>query len=108
VTIQLADTQRQSTADTEVIDRVRGFVRENFLYMQADWPLADDTPLLAAGVLDSIGVLELVEFLQREYGIAIADDDMSEQNLGSLNGIAAFVATRRAALESGPVLRLEA
>jgi acyl carrier protein len=108
VTIQLPDTMREPTADTEVIDRVRGFVRENFLYMQADWPLADDTPLLAAGVLDSIGVLELVEFLQREYGITIADDDMTEQNLGSLNGIAACVAVLRAARESGHALRLEA
>jgi acyl carrier protein len=83
-----------------IVDRVRAFVREHFLYMQADWPLADDTPLLAAGVLDSIGVLELVEFLQREYGITVADDDMTEQHLGSLNGIAAYVVRMRA-----PILR---
>jgi acyl carrier protein len=92
----MADAAFDATSDTEIIDRVRAFVREQFLYMQADWPLADDTPLLAAGVLDSIGVLELVEFLQKEYGITVADDDMTEQHLGSLNGIAAFVVRMRA------------
>lgn len=107
MTHSLADTRRVLPPDTPILDRVRAFVRENFLYMQPDWPLADDTPLLAAGVLDSIGVLELVEFLQREYGVTVADDDMTEQNLGSLNGIVAYVTSLRAERTNGPGLRLE-
>ena len=44
---------------------------------------------------DSIGVIELVEFLQREFGCAIAEDEITEANLGSLSAIARFVHTKR-------------
>lgn len=51
----------------------------------------DATSLLQAGVLDSLGVMQLVAFLQDRYGIAISDDDLVPENLESLDAIHAFV-----------------
>jgi acyl carrier protein len=90
----MSDETPELTAAT-IADRARTYVRDNFLYMRPDWPLQDDAPLLGSGVIDSIGVIELVEFLQREFGCSIAEDEITEANLGSLSAIARFVHTKR-------------
>jgi acyl carrier protein len=84
-------SQTGSYSPTEIVDRTRTWVRENFLYMRPDWKFGDDDPLLGAGVIDSIGVIELVEFLQSAFQVKVADDEIVEQNLGTLNAIGRFV-----------------
>jgi acyl carrier protein len=84
-------SQAGSYSPTEIVDRTRTWVRENFLYMRPDWKFGDDDPLLGAGVIDSIGVIELVEFLQSAFQVKVADDEIVEQNLGTLNAIGRFV-----------------
>jgi len=84
-------SQAGSYSPTEIVDRTRTCVRENFLYMRPDWKFGDDDPLLGAGVIDSIGVIELVEFLQSAFHVKVADDEIVEQNLGTLNAIGRFV-----------------
>lgn len=84
-------TQRRSHTQTEIVDRTRTWVRENYLYMRPNWKLGDDDPLLGSGVIDSIGVVELVEFLQSAFDFKISDEEIVEQNLGSLSAIGRFV-----------------
>jgi acyl carrier protein len=55
--------------------------------------VGDHDRLLARGVIDSMGVLELIGFLQTEFGVAIGDEDVTEENLGSLAAIARYVAS---------------
>jgi acyl carrier protein len=50
----------------------------------------DDAPLLGS-VVDSNGVIELVEFLQGRFGINIDDEDITMENLDSIKNAAAFV-----------------
>lgn len=52
--------------------------------------------LLASGVIDSHGLMEVVAFLESRYGIAISDDDLLPENFESLASIEAF-AMRKAA-----------
>lgn len=80
--------------ETEIVNRTRDWVRENFLYMRPDWALGDGDPMLGSGVIDSVGVIELVEFLQRNFGITVADDEITETNLGSLKAVGRFVAEK--------------
>ncbi|HEY5022651.1 MAG TPA: acyl carrier protein [Gemmatimonadaceae bacterium] len=79
-----------------IISRVRGFVQENFLYMMPDFVLADDDRLLEKGVVDSMGIAELISFIEAEFGVIAAEDEISEANFGSLDAIAQFVAGRLA------------
>ncbi len=90
----MSDETRDLTPAT-IADRTRAYVRDNFLYMRPDWPLHDDAPLLGGGVIDSIGVIELVEFLQREFVCTIAEAEITEANLGSLEAITRFVHAKR-------------
>jgi acyl carrier protein len=49
---------------------------------------------LDRGIIDSMGVVELVQFLETEFRVEIRDDDITEDNLGSLAAIASFVAAK--------------
>ena len=80
--------------EAAVAERTRAYVRENFLYMRPDWRLGNDDPLLGSGVIDSIGVIELVEFLQEQFSCDITEDEITERNLGTLAAIARFIASK--------------
>lgn len=77
------------------IDTVRGFIADNF-FVPESTTLADDTSLLELGIVDSTGVLEITAFLEREYGIEIADHEIVPANMDSIAAIAAFVETKAA------------
>jgi acyl carrier protein len=82
---------------TSALARVRTFVVQNFLYANPEAPLGDSDQLLESGIVDSMGVVELMEFIQGEFGVTIPDDDITEANLGSLEAIANYVSSRCAA-----------
>ena len=57
------------TPESEIITRVRGFIQENFLYMHSDFQLADDDRLLDKGVMDSMSIVEMITFIETEFGV---------------------------------------
>lgn len=79
----------------DVSSQVRQFVLNNFLFGDATRLPGDADSLLASGVMDSTGVLELVEFLEGDLGIVVADHETVPTNLDSVDNIAAFVARKR-------------
>jgi acyl carrier protein len=88
------------TSESEIITRVRGFIQENFLYMHSDFQLADDDRLLDKGVMDSMSIVEMITFIETEFGIQAMEDEISEANFGSLTGIARFIGDKRSVLTS--------
>ena len=84
--------------EAHIRERVRAYLSENFLYMRPDFVLNDDDRLLERGVVDSMGIVEMLTFIEDEFGVKTADDEISEANLGTLAAIARFVATKKAAV----------
>ena len=78
-----------------VQQRVKQFIVENF-YVTDPSELADDASLIQGGWVDSTGMLELISFLEQEYGIRIGDTEMNPENLDGIARIAAFVGRKRA------------
>lgn len=74
--------------------RIRGFIAERFLF-DKDAEIAADQPLLASGVLDSTGAMELVLFIEEEFEVVVADDELVPDNLDSIARIEAFVTRKR-------------
>ena len=81
---------------SDIRERTRAFIRESFLYMRPDYQFDDDQNLLAHGIIDSLGAVELLGFVQEEFAIAVADEEITEANFGSVRGITEFVMRRRA------------
>ena len=74
----------------EMRDKIRSFIVENFLFGK-DNGLEDDTSFLEEGIIDSTGVLELVSFLEEEYGIAVEDEELVPENLDSINNVITYL-----------------
>jgi acyl carrier protein len=77
--------------EQHVLATVRAYIAENFLYARAEKSLPDDASLLASGVLDSLGVMELVGFVEQTFGLTVAPEHITEEHFGSLAGIARYV-----------------
>ncbi len=69
---------------------IRNFISENYLFGQAD-EIQDDDSFLETGILDSTGVLQLVDFLEQTYGITVENDEVTPENLDSIAKIAAYL-----------------
>jgi len=83
--------------DRSVRTAIAGYIRENFLYARPDYALREDARLLDEGIVDSMGAVELVAFLEDQFAIDIPDDEITEDNFGSIAAIAGFVARKRLA-----------
>lgn len=75
----------------DVRDKVRDYIIENFLFGDTT-PLTSDTlSLLDEGIIDSVGVMELVAFLEQDFSVSVDDDDLVPENLDSVANLVAFV-----------------
>ena len=70
--------------------QIRKFIEENYLFGPAD-RLRDDESFLESGILDSTGVLQLVDFLEETYGITVEDDELVPDNLDSIAQISNYL-----------------
>jgi acyl carrier protein len=75
-------------------DKVRNFIVENFLFGDTSYQLADDASLIENDIIDSTAVLELVAFIEDNFGITMSDADIVPANLDSLARISSFIETR--------------
>ena len=70
--------------------KIKSYIIENFLFGD-EGGLEDNTSFLDAGIIDSTGILELVDFLDDEFNIKISDDEILPENLDSINNIINFL-----------------
>ncbi len=71
--------------------KVREYISENLLFSSDPATLASDDSLLDKGIIDSTGVLEMIFFLEQEFGIKVDDKELIPENLDSLANIERFV-----------------
>lgn len=79
----------------QIESQVRSFVLNNFLFTDDASALTNDDSLTSKGIVDSTGMLEVIEFIQVEFGVRVADEEMIPENLDSVSRLVSFV-TRKA------------
>jgi len=87
----------QALDDVQIVEDVRTFICGTMLIDTPGESIAPDESLVQRGVIDSTGVLELVAFLEQRYGIRVADEEITTDNLDSLTAIAAYLRHKLAA-----------
>ncbi len=75
--------------------QIRSFVVENFLFGN-DEGLKNDTSFLDDGIIDSTGILELVNFLEEEFSISVDDEELIPENLDSIDNVLSYLERKRA------------
>lgn len=74
----------------EIENKIREFILKNLYYSEEAF-IGDDESFLAAGVVDSMGVMELVAFVQSEFDIPVAQTEIVVENFDSIGKLAEFV-----------------
>lgn len=87
----------QMLDESTIAQQVRDFIVSNFLYGQ-ERTLHDTDSFLGEGIVDSTGVLQLVAFLEETYGISVADEDLTPDNLDSIKRVSDYISRKTSAL----------
>ena len=74
---------------------LRAFIEDNFGFRGDLASLSDEDSLLEAGIIDSMAVLVIIQFLEERYGITVPDEDVAPENLGSIAAIDAYITRRQ-------------
>ena len=75
----------------EIAQAIRVFVVDNFLFGQENGHFSNDDSFLESGLIDSVGILTVLEFVRETYAIPIEDSEIVPKNWDSVHRIAAFV-----------------
>jgi len=77
--------------------KLRRYVLENFLFTQDEGALADSDSFLETGIVDSTGIMEVIFFLEDEFQLNVTDEEMTPENLDSIENLVSFVQKKIAA-----------
>jgi acyl carrier protein len=72
-------------------NELRTFITDSIMYGHSTDFLTDDGSFLENGVIDSTGVLELINYIEGRFGIKVDDDELVPENLDSINGLIRFI-----------------
>lgn len=75
---------------SDMKSKIRAFIVENYLFGDDDG-LEESTSFLDEGIVDSTGILELINFISEEFCITIEDEELVPENLDSINNVTAFI-----------------
>jgi acyl carrier protein len=85
--------QTQTTAATHSNERIRNFLLEKFPLARKRGVTFQDN-LLESGILDSLGILDLVAFVEQNFAIILSDDELIPENFQSIERLTAFVQSK--------------
>jgi acyl carrier protein len=81
----------------DIVRTVKDYILRTQLQGEDPSRLTPTTPLITGGILDSLATLELVSFLEQQYGIEFQAHEVDTEYLGTLEAIAGLVSNKVAA-----------
>jgi len=78
-------------------NKVKTYILENYLFTDDMSALGNEESFIEKGIIDSTGIMEVIFFLEQEFGITVEDEEMLPENLDSVSNIFAFVTKKTAA-----------
>lgn len=77
-------------------EKIRTYVLGNYLFTDDQSELANDDSFMDIGIIDSTGILEMIMYIEEEFGVKVNDDEMIPENLDSVNNIMKFIQEKQA------------
>lgn len=76
--------------------KVRDYILDNYLFTDDQSALSNEDSFLDKGIIDSTGIMEVIFFLEEEFGVQVEDDEMVPENLDSVKNIVAYIGKKTA------------
>ena len=85
--------QTEQVTQKDVKSTVKDFIVKNFLFGNSseEDTFADEDSFLENGIIDSTGVLELIEFIEEQYTVKAEDDELVPDNFDSLSNVTRYI-----------------
>lgn len=74
---------------------LREFILANFLFTDDQTALNDDDSFQEHRIIDSMGMIQVIQFIESEYGIKVQDAEMVPEKLDSVSRLTRFVLTKK-------------
>ena len=74
---------------------VKQFVVQKFLRKNGSTSISSEESLLDTGLIDSLGIFQLVTFLEQQFNIEVTDEDIVPENFETIDSIVSFINTKR-------------
>lgn len=74
-----------------VEDMIRTYIAENMLFSNNGYPYADEASFLEEGIVDSMGIMELVMFVEENFRIVVEDEELVPDNFDSVSQLATYI-----------------
>jgi acyl carrier protein len=81
--------------DVQVRTELTDFIVANYLFGDVARTPGDEDLLVEGGVIDSTGILELIEFLESHFGIEVSETETVPENLGTISNLTRFVSSKK-------------
>jgi acyl carrier protein len=79
----------------EIAAKIKTFIHDNFLLGDKKKMIKEDESFLQNGIIDSTGVLELVNFIEETYNIKVEDEELIPENLDSVKNLIAYIGRKQ-------------
>lgn len=79
--------------------KIASYIAENILFSKNGYSYDFEDSFLENGIIDSMNVLELVMFVEENFGFKVKDDEILPENFDSISKLAAFVKSHTKAVE---------
>jgi acyl carrier protein len=79
-----------------ITPEIRDFISRNFLFIDKGFPYGDGASFLEEGIIDSLGIIELVAFVEKKFGISVADHELLPNNFDSISKLSSFISSKLA------------
>ena len=74
---------------------IKDFIQNEIIQDTMDRPLDDNDQLVESGIVDSLGIMSLLSFLEEKFSIQIPSEDLNPENFASVSTITALVERQR-------------
>jgi acyl carrier protein len=78
----------------DVRKKIRDFITESFLVGSDIESIEDTDSFMENEIIDSTGVLELTSFVEEEFGITVEDNEITPDNLDSIEKLTGFISRK--------------
>jgi acyl carrier protein len=88
----------------EIETQLRQYLVANLLFSDEGFPYDDDTSFLQEGLIDSLGVMELVTYVGSAFGIEVRAEDVTAENFDSVRRLASYIRKKTAGIAEAPLV----
>jgi acyl carrier protein len=76
-------------------DLIKNFITEKILFSSKGFPYSDSSSFIENGIIDSMNVLEVVLFVEEQFGITVEDSEVVPANFDSVDRLAQYVEQKK-------------